>query len=73
MFYFIIFCFCLNFKTTKIQQYKMHGGVINVFTNVDQTQSILPCLSHDGAIICVFLKQHLEYKSPYQEMFVQIW
>jgi hypothetical protein len=51
----------------------MHGGVINVFTNVDQTQSILPCLSHDGAIICVFLKQHLEYKSPYQEMFVQIW
>jgi hypothetical protein len=26
----------------------MHGSVINVLKNVDQTQSILPCLPHDG-------------------------
>jgi len=31
---------------------------------VDQTQSILPCLQHDGVTISVFLKKHLEYKSP---------
>jgi hypothetical protein len=46
-------------------QYKMHCNVINVLPNVDQTQSILSHLSHDEATICVFLKQHLEYKSPY--------
>jgi hypothetical protein len=33
--------------------------------NVDQTQLILPCLPHDGAIIGVFLKWCLKYKSPY--------
>jgi len=43
----------------------MHNSVINVFANVDQIQLILPCLSHDSVTICVFLKQHLEYKSPY--------
>jgi hypothetical protein len=43
----------------------MHGNVINVHANVDQTQLILPCLPHDGVIICVFLKRHLDYKSPY--------
>jgi hypothetical protein len=43
----------------------MHGSVINVLANVNQIQSILPCLQHDGATICVFLKWRLEYKSPY--------
>jgi hypothetical protein len=33
--------------------------------NVDQTQLTLPCLPDDGAIIGVFLKWRLEYKSPY--------
>jgi hypothetical protein len=43
----------------------MHGSVINVFINVDQIQSILPHLPHDGATICVFFKRHFEYKSLY--------
>jgi hypothetical protein len=43
----------------------MHGSVINVLPNVDQTQSILPCLPYDGATICVFFKIRLEYKSFY--------
>jgi hypothetical protein len=43
----------------------MHGSVINIPTNVDQIQSILLGLPHDGAIIGMFLKWHLEYKSPY--------
>jgi hypothetical protein len=46
-------------------QYKMHGSVINVLANLDQIQSILPHLSHDGATIGVFLKQRYEYKTPY--------
>jgi hypothetical protein len=32
----------------------MHGNVINVFANVDQTQSILPQLPHVGVTIGVF-------------------
>jgi hypothetical protein len=36
--------------------------------NVDQTQLILPCLPHHGAIIGVFLKWCLEYKSPYMSI-----
>jgi hypothetical protein len=43
----------------------MHNSVINVFANVGQIQLILPCLSHDGVTIRVFVKRHLEYKSPY--------
>jgi hypothetical protein len=42
----------------------MHGIVISDPTNVDQTQSILPHLQHDGAT-CVFFKKRFEYKSPY--------
>jgi hypothetical protein len=38
----------------------MHGSVINVLRNVDQIQSILSRLPHDGATIGVFLKQHFE-------------
>jgi len=33
-------------------QYKIHGSVINVLANVDQTQSILSHLSRDEATIC---------------------
>jgi hypothetical protein len=43
----------------------MHDGVINVFESVDQTQSILSHLPRNDATIGVFLKRHLEYKSPY--------
>ncbi len=43
----------------------MHGSVINVPANVDQTQSILSHLPHDGVTIYVLFKWHFEYKSPY--------
>jgi hypothetical protein len=39
--------------------------VLLMSLNVDQTQSILPCLPYDGAIVGVFLKQHFEYQSPH--------
>ncbi len=35
----------------------MHDNVINVPTNVGQTESILSCLPHVGATIIVFLKR----------------
>jgi hypothetical protein len=43
----------------------MHGSVINVPTNMNQIQSILPRLPHDGPTIDVFFKWHFEYKSLY--------
>jgi hypothetical protein len=43
----------------------MHGSVINVLVNVNETQLILSRLPHDDATIGVFLKRCLEYKSPY--------
>ncbi len=42
----------------------MKGIVINVLTNINQTKLMLPHL-HDEATIGIFLKQWLEYKSPY--------
>ncbi len=52
----------------------MHGIVINVFTNVDQTQSILPHPRHDNATICVFLNLHLTSNHLIcQKIFLQIW
>jgi hypothetical protein len=48
--------FAQIYKLQGYGQYKMHDSVINVPTNVDQTQSILSCLSNDGVIIGVFLK-----------------
>jgi hypothetical protein len=65
MFYFTTLAFAQIYKLQRYCQYKMHGNVINVPENVDQTQSILPHLPHDGAIICVCFKKRLEYKSPY--------
>jgi hypothetical protein len=59
------FAFAQIYKLQGYGQYNMHGSVINVPENVDQIQSILPHLSHDGAIIRVFLKRCLEYKSTY--------
>ncbi len=41
----------------------MHGSVIYVLANVDQIQSILSQLPHDGVTIGVFLKWRFEYKS----------
>jgi hypothetical protein len=67
------FVYTQIYKLQRYGQYKMHGNVINVPANVDQIQSILSHLLHDGATICVFFKWRLEYKSFIcQEMFVQI-
>jgi hypothetical protein len=52
---------------------KMHGSVINVLINMDQTRSILPHLPHDGVIIG-FLNDVLNTNHLIlQQLFVQIW
>jgi hypothetical protein len=51
---------CITFvqiyKLEKYGQYKMHGSVINVPTNVDKIQSTLSRLPHNGATRGVFHK-----------------
>ncbi len=47
----------------------MHGSVINVHANVDQTPSILPHLPHDGVLKDILNTNHFIC----QEMFIQIW
>jgi hypothetical protein len=59
------FIFAQIYKLQGYKLYKMHGSVINVPINVNQTQSIVQRLPHDGAIIVVFFVARLEYKSPY--------
>ncbi len=58
---------CITFvqiyKLEKYGQYKMHGSVINVPTNVDKIQSTLSRLPHNGATRGVFHKWLLKYKS----------
>ncbi len=48
----------------------MHGIVINVFANMNQTQLMLAHLSCVNVIICAFLKWHPEYKSLYMLRYV---
>jgi hypothetical protein len=46
-------------------QYKIRGNIINVPTNVNITQSILPRMPNDEATIGIILKRRLEYESLY--------
>ncbi len=46
-------------------QYNIKGSIINVPSNINFTQSILPCFLHDEATIGLSLKRQMEYKSPY--------
>jgi hypothetical protein len=50
------FAFVLIYKIYGYGQYKMHGNVINVLANVNQTQSILSYIPYDKATIGMFLK-----------------
>jgi hypothetical protein len=43
----------------------MHGSIINVSSNINETQSILSRLPYDDLTIGILLKHLLEYKSSY--------
>jgi hypothetical protein len=51
----IVFVFVQMYKINKCGKYKMYGN-INVFTNLNQTQSIIPHALYDDVTIGVFLK-----------------
>jgi hypothetical protein len=46
-------------------QYDIKGSIINVPSNINYTQSILPRIPHDEATIGLSLKIQMEYKPPY--------
>ncbi len=48
--------FAQIYKLHGYGQYKMEGIVINVPTNINQMQLLLPCLPYDDTTIGVFLK-----------------
>ena len=52
-------------KLLNYGQYKLHGSIINVPANINQTQSLLLRLPEDESTIGILLKRRLEYKSPY--------
>jgi hypothetical protein len=52
-------------QVERYGQFKIHGSIINVPTNVNRTQFILPHMLNDEATIGLILKHKLEYKSPY--------
>ncbi len=47
----------------------MKGVIINVQTNINQTQLMVPHLAYDEAIIGVFLKQWVEFKYFFKYIF----
>jgi hypothetical protein len=51
-------------KLHNFGQFKLYGSIINVPTNIDQTQSLLPRLPEDGTTIEILLKRRLEYRLP---------
>jgi hypothetical protein len=48
-------------KLHNFAQFKLHGSIINVPSNIDQTQSLFPRLLEDGTTIGTLLKRCLEY------------
>jgi hypothetical protein len=59
------FAFVQIYKLCRYGQYKMHGSVINVLTNMNQTQLILPRLPHNDITIHLCFLSGLEYKLFY--------
>jgi hypothetical protein len=49
----------------------MRGSVVNVPSNLDLIQGVLPRLPHDSSTIAIYLKRKLEYKSVYLSGFVR--
>jgi hypothetical protein len=48
----------------------MHGNIINVSTNFNLIQNVLPWMPYDDFSISIFLKKKLEYKFIYISSYV---
>jgi len=59
------FAFAQIFPLQGYEQYGMCGNIVNVPTNFNLMQNILPRMSYDDSSIAIFLKRKLKYKSIY--------
>jgi hypothetical protein len=59
------FAFAQLFQLQGYEQYGMCGNIVNVPTNFNLMQNILPRMSYDDFSIAIFLKKKIEYKSIY--------
>ncbi len=57
--------FAQMFQLQRHGQYGLHGSIVNVLTNLNIIQTILPCMPYEDHIIFVFFKKIIEYKSIY--------
>ncbi len=48
----------------------MHGNIVNVPTNLNIIQIVLPQMPYNDSSIFIFLKRKLEYKSTYKSTYV---
>jgi hypothetical protein len=58
------------FQLKGYGQYGIHGNIVNVPTNLDLVQTILPWLLYDDNSIVVFLKKKKKHKSIYMSSYV---
>jgi hypothetical protein len=63
-------CICTNIPTKKVWTIWNAWKHLNVLTNLDFVQIILPRLLYDDISIAIFLKNKLESKSIYMSSYV---
>lgn len=47
------------------RQFKIHGNIVNLPADISNTVSVLQCLPNQTAVIEVYLKRRLQYKTNY--------
>jgi hypothetical protein len=60
-----MFAFAQIFQLQGYEQYGMCGNIVNVPTNFNLLQNILPRMPYDDSSIAIFFKRKLKYKSIY--------
>ncbi len=59
------FAFAQIFQLRGYEQYGMCGNIVNVPTNLNLMQNILPRMPYDDSSIAIFFNRKLEYNSIY--------
>jgi hypothetical protein len=60
------------FQLQSYGQYGMHGSIVNVPTNLNIMQNILPRMPYDDSLIVIFFKGKLKYKSIYMSSYIHL-
>jgi hypothetical protein len=68
-----MFCICTTISITQgYEQYGMRGNIVNVPTNLNLMENILPRMPYNDFSIAMFLKRKLEYKSIYMLGYIRL-